>query len=119
MEKGYLPFLKALGAFGVQFFDGDDHASAWFGRGEGLLVQPPFVDSAKPTFTQQCVPFETLGGGFQVTETELLQVGAFQNLAVRGTKWKRPFAVDAPTRYLRELALPEAAGGGGEPHVTR
>jgi len=118
MEESYLPFLKALRAFGVQFFDGDNHAKAWFGRGEGLLIQPTLVDSAKATFTQQCVPFETLGGGFQVHETELLQVGPFQNLAVRGTKWKRTFAVDAPTGHLRELALPEAAGGGGEPHVT-
>ena len=110
--------MKSLGAFGVQFFDGDDHARAWFGRGEVLLIQPPLVDSAKPTFTQQCVPLETLGRGFEVPETELLQVGPFQNLAVGGTKWKRAFAVDAPTRNLRELALPKAARGGGEPHVT-
>jgi len=54
-----------------------DHASTWFARGEGLLVQPPLVDFAKPIFTQQCVPLETLGGGFEVTETKLLQVGAF------------------------------------------
>lgn len=111
--------MKALGAFGVQFFYGDDHARAWFGRGKVLLIQPALVDSAKPTFAQQCVALETLGRGFQVPETELLQVGPFQNLAVRGTKRKRPFAVDAPTRNLRELALPEAAGGGGEAHVTR
>jgi len=41
------------------------------------VFQPPLVDFAKPIFTQQCVPLETLGGGFEVTETKLLQVGAF------------------------------------------
>lgn len=117
--------LKALHlrAFLDKHFDGNSHSRTCLGRGEGVLIQPSLVNSAKPTFTKQCARVEILCGRFQLFKTENLQVWPFVNQAIRGRKMrrkrKRPFpAVDAFTRNIRKLTLSGATTRGcGEPHA--
>ena len=78
----YLPFLVALHALRIELLDGNNHAGAVPGRGHGLLIHPPFVDSPKPTFAEDAVRREVLGGRLELHECEGAEVGRLQDLAV-------------------------------------
>jgi hypothetical protein len=78
----YLPFLKPLHALRVELLDRNNHAGAVAGRRHGLLIRPPFVDSSEPSFAEDAVRTEVLGGCLELYECEGAEVGHLEDLAV-------------------------------------
>jgi len=91
------------------------------GGGEGVLIQPSLVNSAKPTISEQSVGTEITCGRFQLLKTEHVQFRPFQNFAT-GERKRRRRAFPADAFSHEKLTLSDrdhgVCGGYGELHVA-
>jgi len=76
------PFPVSLESLLVELLDSDDHPCAGPGRGEGVLVDPPFEHEAEASLAEDAVGAEVPGGGPQLVESEAPHVGGLQDLAL-------------------------------------
>jgi hypothetical protein len=79
----------ALEAFLVELLDGDDHAGAGPGRGEGLLIDPSLEDEAEAPLAEDAVGTEVPGGGPQLVEGEAPDVGGLEDVALAARRHRR------------------------------
>jgi len=98
----YLPLLKPLHTFWVQFLDSNDHATARLRGCISPLINPTFIDFTKTSLAQQSIWFKILCCTLQICKSELLQVWWFQYLSI----WIIcRFISFIMTHCLRELTL--------------
>jgi hypothetical protein len=69
-------------ALRVELLDRNNHAGVVLGRRHGLLIHPPFVDSPEPSFAEDAVWTEVLGGRLELYECEGAEVGRLEDLVV-------------------------------------